>query len=209
MYRLSPNELRLHRCAALQTLLTDGKYISREAQYDFNNEHTRAVEHFALLCIRIGLVRQAAASQDLLAVSGLRATNSITTERLEAAPLPAARPKAPAPKPAAPAPQPTAAPEPSYQTSSGRLNSAKKKVLKAVIDKVWKADTFGVFKLPVTKRIAPDYYDIIQQPMDLKTVRLNLDKGCYDDEHAFKHVRAASAVKHFFTFSFCPRQLRA
>jgi Bromodomain len=69
------------------------------------------------------------------------------------------------------------------------LSSAKKKALKAVIDAVWKADTFGVFKLPVTKRIAPDYYDIVKTPMDLKTVRQNLDKGAYEDEMAFKHVR--------------------
>ena len=121
-------------------------------------------------------------------MSGLRATKSVKTEITEVAPLPAARPKASAPKPAAPAPKPPAAPEPSYRTSSGRLSSAKKKALKAMIENVWKADSFGVFKLPVTKRIAPDYYDIVKQPMDLKTVRQNLDKGSYEDELSLIHI---------------------
>lgn len=125
-------------------------------------------------------------------VNSLRPAKPVKVETVEPAPLPVARPKAPAPK-AAPAPKPAAAPEPSYgvshRTASGRLSSQKKKALKAMIESVWKADSFGVFKLPVTKRIAPDYYDIVKEPMDLKTVRQNLDKGSYEDEHAFKHVR--------------------
>ena len=46
-----------------------------------------------------------------------------------------------------------------------------------MLETVWMADTLGDFKLPANKRIAPDYYDIIMQPMDLKTVRRNLNKG--------------------------------
>ena len=71
-----------------------------------------------------------------------------------------------------------------------------------MLETVWMADTLGDFKLPANKRIAPDYYDIIMQPMDLKTVRRNLNKGSYEDEHAFKHVRSTSAVKKILTLSF-------
>lgn len=143
--------------------------------------------------------------QDLpAAVNGLRATKPVKTEVVEVAPMPAARPKASAPKPAVPAPKPPAAPEPSYRTTSGRLSSSKKKALKAMIENVWKADSFGVFKLPVTKRIAPDYYDIVKHPMDLKTVRQNLDKGSYEDEHAFKHVRSIPAGRYSLTVSLAP-----
>lgn len=76
------------------------------------------------------------------------------------------------------------------QPSTGkRMSPSVKRLLKVAVDAVWKADSFGVFKLPVTKRVAPDYYQIVKRPMDLKTVRQNLDKGAYADELAFKHVR--------------------
>eukprot|EP00892_Ulva_mutabilis_P005175 jgi/Ulvmu1/3029/UM015_0069.1 len=75
----------------------------------------------------------------------------------------------------------------SHRNAGKRMTAAVKRALKVAVDAVWKADTFGVFKLPVTKRVAPDYYQIVKHPMDLKTVRQNLDKGAYEDEHAFKH----------------------
>lgn len=77
----------------------------------------------------------------------------------------------------------------SQRNSGKRMSPSVKRLLKVAVDTVWKADSFGVFKLPVTKRVAPDYYQVVKQPMDLKTVRQNLDKGAYDDELAFKHVR--------------------
>lgn len=79
-------------------------------------------------------------------------------------------------------------PTASHRSAGKRMTPSVKRLLKVAVDTVWKADSFGVFKLPVTKRVAPDYYQIVKQPMDLKTVRQNLDKGAYEDELAFKHV---------------------
>lgn len=88
----------------------------------------------------------------------------------------------------------------SQRNAGKRMSPSAKRLLKVAVDAVWKADSFGVFKLPVTKRVAPDYYQIVKQPMDLKTVRQNLDKGAYDDELAFKHVRSHSAQYEHLIF---------
>lgn len=144
----------------------------------------------------------------LPAVNGLLAAKSVNIEMAEfnAAPMPCARPRSSELKHSAPATNPSA-PEPSYRTASGHLTSSKKKALKAMLELVWKADKEGgLFKQPVTKRIAPDYSEIVKEPMDLKTVRQTLDKGSYADVHAFKHVRSipTSRQRCFLTVSLSP-----
>lgn len=123
--------------------------------------------------------------------AGQNANQLNSAARTVPAPAPA-RPKPSASKQSfQPATKAESAQTASHRNSGKRMSPAVKRALKVAVDAVWKADSFGVFKLPVTKRVAPDYYQIVKHPMDLKTVRQNLDKGAYEDEHAFKHVRDA------------------
>ena len=102
-------------------------------------------------------------------------------------PKPSPLPAAPAPK----APQPAAAqPKPVARAQTGRMQPQTKRKLKVVLDAVLYADKLKTFHNPVPKAIAPDYYDIVRQPMHLKQVKSRLDKGDYEDEAAFKEVCA-------------------
>ena len=44
-----------------------------------------------------------------------------------------------------------------------------------------------LFLKPVTKKIAPDYYDVIQRPMDLGTIRDKARKMEYKNREEFRH----------------------
>jgi transcription initiation factor TFIID subunit 1 len=44
-----------------------------------------------------------------------------------------------------------------------------------------------LFLKPVTKKIAPDYFDIIQRPMDLSTIREKVRKVEYKSREEFRH----------------------
>jgi len=54
-----------------------------------------------------------------------------------------------------------------------------KKVLFAAIDKFQKKDTYGVFSEPVDPEELPDYFDVIENPMDFGTIRKKLERGDY------------------------------
>ncbi|CAM6016746.1 unnamed protein product [Sphagnum balticum] len=54
-----------------------------------------------------------------------------------------------------------------------------KKVLEAVLEKLKKKDTYGVFSEPVDSSLVPDYYDVIKEPMDFGTMRRKIIKGAY------------------------------
>ncbi|CAA0834920.1 DNA-binding bromodomain-containing protein [Striga hermonthica] len=54
-----------------------------------------------------------------------------------------------------------------------------KKLLIFVLDRLQKKDTYGVYSEPVDPNELPDYFDIIEQPMDFGTVRKKLDSGAY------------------------------
>ncbi|KAL0352515.1 UNVERIFIED_CONTAM: Bromodomain and PHD finger-containing protein 3 [Sesamum calycinum] len=54
-----------------------------------------------------------------------------------------------------------------------------KKLLVFILDRLQKKDTYGVFSEPVDINELPDYFEIIEQPMDFGTVRKKLDDGAY------------------------------
>lgn len=54
-----------------------------------------------------------------------------------------------------------------------------KKVLLAAVDKFQKKDTYGVFSEPVDPEELPDYFDVIENPMDFGTIRKKLERGDY------------------------------
>ncbi|XP_057794687.1 uncharacterized protein LOC131010982 [Salvia miltiorrhiza] len=54
-----------------------------------------------------------------------------------------------------------------------------KKLLVFILDRLQKKDTYGVFSEPVDVNELPDYFEVIDQPMDFGTVRKKLDRGAY------------------------------
>ncbi|KAL3603204.1 hypothetical protein D5086_004063 [Populus alba] len=54
-----------------------------------------------------------------------------------------------------------------------------KKLLVFILDRLQKKDTYGVFSEPVDPEELPDYFDIVENPMDFSTVRKKLDEGAY------------------------------
>ncbi|KAJ4776886.1 DNA-binding bromodomain-containing protein [Rhynchospora pubera] len=62
-----------------------------------------------------------------------------------------------------------------------------KKLLKFVLDRLQKKDSYGVFSEPVDPEELPDYFDIIENPMDFGTVRKKLDKGEYATLEQFEN----------------------
>ncbi|GER37375.1 DNA-binding bromodomain-containing protein [Striga asiatica] len=54
-----------------------------------------------------------------------------------------------------------------------------RKLLVFILDRLQKKDTYGVFSEPVDINELPDYFEVIEQPMDFGTVRKKLDSGAY------------------------------
>ncbi|KAH6800210.1 DNA-binding bromodomain-containing protein [Perilla frutescens var. hirtella] len=54
-----------------------------------------------------------------------------------------------------------------------------KKLLVFILDRLQKKDTYGVFSEPVDINELPDYFEVIDQPMDFGTVRKKLGNGAY------------------------------
>ncbi|PIN23324.1 hypothetical protein CDL12_03958 [Handroanthus impetiginosus] len=73
-----------------------------------------------------------------------------------------------------------------------------KKMLVFILDRLQKKDTYGVFSEPVDPDELPDYFDIIEQPMDFGTVRKKLDGGAY------KHLEELEAD----VFLICSNAMR-
>ncbi|KAF9601942.1 hypothetical protein IFM89_024276 [Coptis chinensis] len=48
-----------------------------------------------------------------------------------------------------------------------------------ILDTLQKKDTYGVFSEPVDSKELPDYHDIVEHPMDFRTVREKLETGAY------------------------------
>ncbi|XP_047945257.1 uncharacterized protein LOC125191871 [Salvia hispanica] len=54
-----------------------------------------------------------------------------------------------------------------------------KKTLELILDKLQRKDIYGVYAEPVDPEELPDYFDVIDHPMDFATVRNNLRNGLY------------------------------
>ena len=63
--------------------------------------------------------------------------------------------------------------------------------LRSILEAVTAHDKYKTFEKPVPKKLAPDYYDIIKEPMHFKMVRAKLEKGEYSNPSDFKRVRPA------------------
>ncbi|KAK1304197.1 Transcription factor GTE12 [Acorus calamus] len=57
----------------------------------------------------------------------------------------------------------------------------ERKTLELILDKLQKKDIYGVYAEPVDPEELPDYYDVIEHPMDFGTVRRNLDRSAYSN----------------------------
>ena len=56
---------------------------------------------------------------------------------------------------------------------------------RTVLHVLYKEKRFSVFCKPVDPEAVPDYYDVIKYPMDLETIRMKIDEGCYTTYAAF------------------------
>ncbi|KAK1279256.1 Transcription factor GTE12 [Acorus gramineus] len=56
-----------------------------------------------------------------------------------------------------------------------------RKTLELILDKLQKKDIYGVYAEPVDPEELPDYYDVIEHPMDFGTVRRNLNRSAYSN----------------------------
>ncbi|KAL3617730.1 hypothetical protein CASFOL_038051 [Castilleja foliolosa] len=61
-----------------------------------------------------------------------------------------------------------------------------KELLVFILDRLQKKDTYGAFSEPVDLDELPDYYEVIEQPMDFFTVRDKLDSGAYKSLQEFE-----------------------
>lgn len=50
------------------------------------------------------------------------------------------------------------------------------------ISKLWEADHLAMFHHPVSATEVPGYYDVITSPMDLSTIKANIEKGKYESD---------------------------
>ncbi|KAH7301603.1 hypothetical protein KP509_23G034300 [Ceratopteris richardii] len=69
---------------------------------------------------------------------------------------------------------------------SSIASASGKKVLRRVLDKLQKIDTFGTFSEPVDAKEVPDYYEIIKEPMDFGTMRRRISVNHYTNLDLFK-----------------------
>ncbi|KAG6530662.1 hypothetical protein ZIOFF_012905 [Zingiber officinale] len=61
-----------------------------------------------------------------------------------------------------------------------------RKLLEAILDKIQKKDTYGVFAEPVDIEELPDYFDVIERPMDFGTVQKKLARNSYRSLEQFE-----------------------
>ncbi|WOK91853.1 hypothetical protein Cni_G00544 [Canna indica] len=71
-------------------------------------------------------------------------------------------------------------------SQAGGIPLPERKLLEAILDKIQKKDTYGVFAEPVDPEELPDYYDVIEHPMDFGTVRKKLASNAY---HLFEQFQ--------------------
>lgn len=50
------------------------------------------------------------------------------------------------------------------------------------VNKLWEADTLAMFHHPVSATEVPGYYEVIEEPMDLSTIRAKIEAGKYSSD---------------------------
>ncbi|QRW16083.1 bromodomain associated protein [Rhizoctonia solani] len=95
--------------------------------------------------------------------------------RGSAAPTPTSTSTSTAPPPSAPAPQPTAVTNKKFQN-----------VISMVHQQIYQHRGGNIFHNPIKKSEAPDYYEIVRRPMDLKTVKSRIKDGVISSADHFK-----------------------
>ncbi|CAE6397988.1 unnamed protein product [Rhizoctonia solani] len=95
--------------------------------------------------------------------------------RGSAAPTPTSTSTSTAPPPNAPAPQPAAVTNKKFQN-----------VISMVHQQIYQHRGGNIFHNPIKKSEAPDYYEIVRRPMDLKTVKSRIKDGVISSADHFK-----------------------
>ncbi|XP_006657187.1 transcription initiation factor TFIID subunit 1 isoform X2 [Oryza brachyantha] len=67
-------------------------------------------------------------------------------------------------------------------------------ILEKIVDHLRSTSFAYIFRKPVTKKEAPDYFDIIERPMDLGTIRDKVRKMEYKNREDFRHDMAQIAL---------------
>ncbi|CAK7346021.1 unnamed protein product [Dovyalis caffra] len=87
-----------------------------------------------------------------------------------------------------------------------------KKLLVFILDRLQKKDTYGVFSEPVDPEELPDYFDIVENPMDFSTLRKKLDEGAYTNLEQFEKdvlLICSNAMQYNSSDTIYFRQARA
>ncbi|KAL6139053.1 hypothetical protein ACLB2K_064330 [Fragaria x ananassa] len=63
----------------------------------------------------------------------------------------------------------------------------EKRLLELVLDILQRRDTYEIFAEPVNPNEVPDYYELIEEPMDFGTMRAKLHEGNYKNLQEFEH----------------------
>ncbi|KAL9395218.1 hypothetical protein Peur_014503 [Populus x canadensis] len=87
-----------------------------------------------------------------------------------------------------------------------------KKLLVFILDRLQKKDTYGVFSEPVDPEELPDYFEIVENPMDFSTARKKLDEGAYTNLEQFERdvlLICSNAMQYNSADTIYYRQARA
>ncbi|KAL5713807.1 hypothetical protein ACHQM5_015852 [Ranunculus cassubicifolius] len=87
-----------------------------------------------------------------------------------------------------------------------------KKLLVFILDRLQKKDTYGVYSEPVDPKELPDYFEIVENPMDFGTVRKKLSSGAYASLEQFEEdvfLICTNAMKYNASDTIYFRQARS
>ncbi|KAI5590227.1 hypothetical protein BDE02_05G215200 [Populus trichocarpa] len=76
-----------------------------------------------------------------------------------------------------------------------------KKLLVFILDRLQKKDTYGVFSEPVDPEELPDYFEIVENPMDFSTARKKLDEGAYTNLEQFEVMQLTAFTESILILS--------
>ncbi|XP_050231407.1 uncharacterized protein LOC126680329 isoform X2 [Mercurialis annua] len=85
------------------------------------------------------------------------------------------------------------------QDSGSSTPLPDKKLLVLILDRLQKKDAYGVYSEPVDPEELPDYFEVIEQPMDFGTVRKKLSSGAYGNLEQFEkdvHLISSNAMQY-------------